>query len=191
MTIAHYLRASSKRHRLFAIGSTELRNEITHTCGDYVQWVAPSDAETVIVSRDPALDNAMLDCLASGGDMRVIATCRDQYFPNYNSIEMGPGPTIDRVEKALGRTAYVLGKPNPYVLTAVMGIPASEMSSTLIIGDSIEQDIALSQNAGAVSALLTSTSPTKITNTSSISSPKPDYIIQAIDELLTLLPESV
>ncbi|UUZ48669.1 HAD hydrolase-like protein [Massilia sp. B-10] len=68
-------------------------------------------------------------------------------FPNGERVDIGPGPTVELVESALGRAAHVLGKPNPYALTAVMGIPRGELAATLIIGDSLHQDIALANNS--------------------------------------------
>ncbi|UUZ54253.1 HAD hydrolase-like protein [Massilia sp. H-1] len=101
----------------------------------------------VVVSRARLLDRDTLDQLACNRGVRLLATCRDARFPNGERVDIGPGPTVELVESALGRAAHVLGKPNPYALTAVMGIPRGELAATLIIGDSLHQDIALANNA--------------------------------------------
>jgi ribonucleotide monophosphatase NagD (HAD superfamily) len=132
-----------------------------------------------VVSRDPGLDAATLEALAQARPELLIATCRDAHFPSARGLQVGPGPTVERVERALGRTSFVVGKPNPYVLGAVMGIPPAGLASTLVVGDSVEQDVALGRNAGAISVLLADPVPPH-------PAVIPDHAIRSLDELLTL-----
>lgn len=188
-TVAHYLRHGDAPQRLFSIGSDELRDEITRTAGAAIRWVGPAEANVVVVSRAPALDQDTLELLGGNAGIRLIATCRDSHFPNGNRIDIGPGPTVHLVEHLLGQVAYVLGKPNPYVLTAVMGIAPGEMAATLVIGDSLGQDIALANNAGAGSVLMVTSDarPAVAAREAQASLPRPDRRMRAIDELLYFL----
>lgn len=191
-TVAHYLRHGDTPRRLFAIGSDELRDEITRTGGNAIRWVGPDEAEVVVVSRDPTLDRTTLDLLGRNGGIHLIATCRDSRFPNGERIDIGPGPTVELVEHTLGQVAHVLGKPNQYVLTTVMGIASGEMAATLVIGDSLDQDIALANNVGAGSVLLLPPNAGRSAAAACATQadgafPRPDRVIRAIDELLDFL----
>jgi HAD superfamily hydrolase (TIGR01450 family) len=156
-TVGTYLAArpgAPTPRRVFVIGSEELRREITRVAGDAVRWSGPAEADVVVVSRAPDLAEATLDELRGNSAVRLVATCRDARFADGDRLVAGPGPTVERVEQALGKTAHVLGKPNHYVLTDVMGLRPRDIAETLVIGDSVDQDVMLARNAGARWALL-------------------------------------
>jgi arabinose operon protein AraL len=185
-TVAHYLRHVESPQRLFVIGSDELRQEITRVSGTAIFWSGPDEADVAVVSRDPSLGQAILEPLCRNEGVRLIATCRDSRFPNGDGLDIGPGPTVELVERTLGKTAKVLGKPNHYVLTAVMGLTPKELAATLVIGDSPDQDIALANRAGASSVLL-STPGSAVSRETDNSAPRPDRVIATLDELLEFL----
>jgi arabinose operon protein AraL len=184
ITVAHYLRASSGGRRLYLIGSDSLRTEIDSACGSSIQWVGPEKADTLIVGRAPSLDPDLLACLARVPDLRVIATSRDAHFPDGARLAVGPGATVSKVEQALGRLAWVIGKPNPYALTEVMGLDARQLANTVVVGDSLAQDIALCANSNAHSVLVHNDDAPPDT----AGSPwKPDHSIHALDQLFSIL----
>ena len=170
-TVCTYLKANALS-RVFVIGSDVLRKEVEHVA----ELCGPEEAEVVVVSRDPNLDHAALDAVRE--DVHLLATCRDARFADGDRLVPGPGPTVERVEQALGMTALVLGKPNPYVLTAVMGLSPRDIAETVVIGDSVDQDVQLARNAGARSLLLTGTTSPDSTSPGSI---------KALDEMLEVL----
>lgn len=183
-TVAHYMRHCDTPRSLFTIGSDALREELLRAGASPIRAAGPADADMVVVSRAPALDRDTLDQLACNRGVRLLATCRDARFPNGERVDIGPGPTVELVESALGRAAHVLGKPNPYALTAVMGIPRGELAATLIIGDSLHQDIALANNAGARSVLLAAPG-TAAGNY--VTGPCPSRVLHSLDALLEFL----
>lgn len=193
--VAHYLRASARPRRLHVIGSDSLREEIFQHCGDHVVWASPEETDTVVVSRDPALTDDLLARLARVPALELIATCRDAHFPVGTRVDTGPGPTVSRVEAALGRQAWVVGKPNTYVLTDVMALTPQILSDSVIVGDSLEQDVALCRSVGARSVLVLNESvearSVKANAGSQIDALyQPDHAITAIDQLLPLLKVS-
>ncbi|ERE04133.1 MULTISPECIES: HAD-IIA family hydrolase [Chromobacteriaceae] len=179
MTVAHYLRRCGRPRKLFVVGSDALRAELDAICGGLLSWAAPEEADTVVASRDPALDEETLRRLARAAQPQLIATCRDLGFPDGDGIHPGPGQTVARVEQALDAQALVLGKPNPYALASVMDLPAP-LSDCVVIGDSPLQDVALARNAGAKAVLVASGGDAP-------GGPEPDWRIDAIDQLLPLL----
>lgn len=181
-TAAHYVRHREPARTLFAVGSDQLREELA-CAASAGRLAGPAEADLVVVSRVSALDPATLAQLAGNRAMRLFATCRDARFPNGERIDIGPGPTVELVENALGRNACVLGKPNPYALGAVMGIAPADMGATLVIGDSLQQDIALANNAGARSVLLAAPGAPGAAWTLQ----RPDRVVDSIDALLEFL----
>lgn len=199
---AHYLRRrgdAGEVRRVWVIGSPALREEIRCGCGRAVEWAAvPEEADTVVVSRDPSLTDDLLARLANVASLDLIATCRDRQFPAGAGLETGPGPTVVRVEQALRRSAHVVGKPNPYVLTQVMGLGAELLPYTVVVGDSPEQDIALARRAGARSVLLAGPGPGSSPSAGAAPARDPapvasdpsheaDHTIRALDQLMSLL----
>ena len=186
-TVAHYLRSRAEPCRLFLIGSDGLRAEIEHSCGARVAWAAPEQADTVVISRDPSLDKKLLDRLAQASRPRLIATCRDRHFPNGVEVATGPGSTVRYVEQALGRNAWVIGKPNTYVLTEVMGLSAEQLANTIVIGDSLEQDVALCETIGARAVLVVNDPIPAGTESRGTSARHPHHPIRALDQLFSIL----
>lgn len=183
----HQRGAGGDKPRLHVIGSDQLRSEISAHCGDTVIWAdQPEEADTVVVSRDPTLSDALLRRLGKSESLELIATCRDRSFPNAGRVHTGPGPTVERVEQALGKRAHVIGKPNPYVLTHVMGLSQAVLPYTVVVGDSIDQDIALSKQGGTRSVLLAAGGSGE-TIDASPAALKADHTIHALDQLLSLL----
>jgi HAD superfamily hydrolase (TIGR01450 family) len=186
IAVARYLQSSASPIRLVVIGSQVLRDEISLLCGDRVIWAEPEEADTVVVSRDPSLTDEFLERINRSSSC-LIATCRDADFPMGTGRVQGPGPTVSRVEAALKSVAHVVGKPNRYVFTDVMGLTAEDLDRTVMIGDSMDQDIALANNAGIKSVLLLDGDA----RAASGSSWCPNHVILALDELLLLFQVTV
>lgn len=187
VVVAHFLRTSRVPIKLCIIGSANLRTEIIERCRDNVVLVPPEDADTVVISRDPSLNDEVLARLALASNPRLIATCRDLHFPNGSTVNTGPGPTVARVETALRREAWVIGKPNTYVLTHVMGLTPKTLAGTVVVGDSMDQDVELCKSAGSRSVLLLNAVDPANLESMPKSTWRPDHTIAAIDQLLSLL----
>ena len=169
--------------RLFAIGSDALREQVSRRLQSRAHWVAPEEADTVLVSRDPALCEDTLERLRRARAPLLLATCRDARFPSESCIDIGPGPTVDRVEAALGLPVQVVGKPDPFVLTQVLGIAPAQLRHTVVVGDSPEQDVALARRARARSVLLMAPGAKVPTGPET----RPDHAITALDALWSVL----
>lgn len=181
MAVARFLCASGGSYRLQVIGSPALRWVLESHCPGRVSLAGSGAADTLVVSRSHDLDDEVLERLAARPPARFLATSRDMQFRDQDGVAVGPGVTVSRVERALGRPAQVLGKPNPAVLTDLLGIPAGELRSTLVVGDSIEQDVALARGAGAQALLL----PDKAdTETAALARAQGVETMEALDELL-------
>lgn len=184
-TVATFLRSKARSLGLYVVGSPSLREEIQRVCGELIDWSSPEDADVIVVSRAPWLDEHLLKRLAANEHAIILATCRDGYFADGSGTHVGPGRTVTLVERAAERTAVVVGKPNPYVLTDVMNLNEQEIRRCLVVGDSIAQDVMLARNAQARSVFLSPSSDAP----ADASDAQPDFTIRRLNELLTVIKE--
>src|SRR5439155_6315225 len=115
-----------------------------------------SRAEVVIVAGTDQLDyedlrEAVL-ALARGADF--LATGREPTYPMPDGAWPGQGAILAAVEYASGKTAKIVGKPEPQLfLTALDRLGEGR---TLVVGDSLESDIAGAAKARLDAALVLS-----------------------------------
>ena len=72
---------------------------------------------------------------------RLIGTNPDFVLPTAQGILPGCGAMIAPIERATGRQAYFLGKPNPLMIGHALRCLGSSREETVFIGDSMETDI--------------------------------------------------
>jgi HAD superfamily hydrolase (TIGR01450 family) len=88
--------------------------------------------------------------LQRGADF--LATSRDPTYPMPDGFWPGTGAVLAAVETASGRTAAIVGKPEPQLfLTALERLGEG---STLVVGDRVESDIAAAMRAQLDGALV-------------------------------------
>ncbi|MFL5883755.1 MAG: HAD-IIA family hydrolase, partial [Thermoleophilaceae bacterium] len=115
-----------------------------------------SRAELVVVSATSVVDyddlrNATL-ALHRGADF--VATSRDPTYPMPEGPWPGAGAILAAVETATGRTAPIVGKPEPQLFfTAIDRLGDGR---TLVVGDRIDTDIVAAAAAHLDSALVLS-----------------------------------
>jgi len=148
---ARYVQRLQPRAKVFAVGSAALKEELLSAGLE-----ESTDAEYVVVGYDADL---ALPKLAEGtrrlldGAM-LIGTNADALLPTPQGRVPECGPILAFLEAASGQKATVVGKPNPFIIELGLlrlGLPKSE---TLIVGDTIETDIAAGLAAGIRTALV-------------------------------------
>ncbi len=72
---------------------------------------------------------------------RLIGTNPDLVLPTAQGILPGCGAMIAPIERATGRSAYFLGKPNPLMIRHALRSLGTSREETVFIGDSMETDI--------------------------------------------------
>jgi ribonucleotide monophosphatase NagD (HAD superfamily) len=90
--------------------------------------------------------------------------------------------TPSALERGLHKVEQVYGKPSPLMAQAAMAIVGTAPEESLMVGDRLETDILMGQQAGMATALpLTgATSPAKL----ACSDVQPDYVLERLDHLL-------
>ena len=91
-----------------------------------------------------------LQCFLNGA--AFIATNRDGTYPREGGrLEPGAGCMVAALEAAAGRAPFVIGKPEPFLVTKLMEHAGAGPHETLMIGDRYETDIEAAQRAGCLS----------------------------------------
>ena len=115
-----------------------------------------SRAEVVVVAgtTDLVYDDLRnaVQAVLRGADL--LATARDPTYPQPDGLWPGTGAILAAVEYATGRTAEIVGKPEPQLfLTALDRLGEGR---TLVVGDRVGSDLAAAAAAGLDAALVLS-----------------------------------
>jgi HAD superfamily hydrolase (TIGR01450 family) len=142
-----------------------------------------SRAEVVVVAgtTDLVYDDLRhaIQAVLRGADL--LATARDPTYPQPDGLWPGTGSILAAVEYGSGRTAEIVGKPEPQLfLTALDRLGDG---STLVVGDRVGSDLAAATAAGLDAALVFSDG----TDRAALDGfePQPVATAQTLAELLT------
>jgi ribonucleotide monophosphatase NagD (HAD superfamily) len=171
---------------LFVLGEPALLAEL---CAAGFRLSERADEiEFVVASFDRTFDYRKLqiafDALRAGA--RFIATNADRYCPSPTGGLPDAAAVIGAIEGCTGkRVEVVVGKPSPITARAILDrlqLPAAEC---IIVGDRLETDVRMGQEAGMATAVVLTgvTTPEQL----AASDIQPDYVLRWLDELL---PES-
>ncbi|MGI8660021.1 MAG: HAD-IIA family hydrolase [Thermoleophilaceae bacterium] len=158
--LAHLLAETRSGRTAFVIGSQVTHD---HVVGAGLRVLNGTDlasrASVVVVSGSDRFgyDDLRVAALAArrGGDL--LATGRDPTMPRPDGPWPGTGALLAAVETASGRTATIVGKPQPQLFyTALDRLGAGR---TLVIGDRLDTDVAGAAAAGLDAALVNSGDP--------------------------------
>lgn len=146
--------------RVWVVGSDGLKSEIASQ-GIQIARTATEPCGFLLVGfdRDFSYDKicASLDVLSNGACF--IACNHDARFPVPNGgYQPGCGSMVAAIEAAWGKKSdYEAGKPNPILLELVAAEAGLQPGEILVVGDSLESDIAMANQAGAPSVWITTT----------------------------------
>jgi phosphoglycolate/pyridoxal phosphate phosphatase family enzyme len=168
---------------LFVIGEPPLLAEL-RAAGFHLTEQA-AEVEFVVASFDRAFDYRKLQIAfdAIRARARFVATNADRYCPTPTGGLPDAAAIIGAIEGCTGKSVeVVVGKPSPITARAILDrlqLPASEC---IIVGDRLETDILMGQEAGmATGVVLTGVTTPALLAASEI---QPDYVLHRLDELL-------
>jgi phosphoglycolate/pyridoxal phosphate phosphatase family enzyme len=145
---------------------------------------AVADFVVVGLDRDFTYEKlrvGLQNILAGAG---LIATNTDPVLPVEHGFLPGAGAIVRALETASGRSAFVIGKPNPPMMDAVIDhlrLPAHECT---LVGDRLETDILAGSRYGMKTVLVLSGVATE--ESVRQSRIKPDAVIESIAEMREL-----
>ena len=99
-------------------------------------------------------------------------------------LELNVGSWVGMLEKASGVQATYIGKPNPYMFELAVRTMGLDKSEIIMVGDRVSTDVKGAQDFG-IRALLVKTGEFRQEDLDG--SVKPDYILDSMQDLLTIL----
>lgn len=168
----------------YVIGGRGLEEEIAATGLLLLRGEEAREAGFVIVGWDTDLtyDKLRLACLALHRGAVFIGTNPDATFPSPEGLWPGAGAIIAALERAAGREALVVGKPNLYMMQVALNRVGGIADRTLMIGDRLDTDIMGGWRAGMDTCLVL----TGVTKREDLEGrhPQPDLVVENLRELL-------
>lgn len=129
-----------------------------------------------LVYRD--LRDASL-AVRNGADF--LAAGRDPTYPTESGLWPGTGAILAAVERASGREAKVIGKPEPQLFRTALERLGS--GRTLVVGDRLDADVAAAARAGLDAALVL-TGGTSAEEAEAAGEPRPLTVAASLAELV-------
>jgi arabinose operon protein AraL len=203
--LGHHLARHLSDLRYYVVGEEKLRVDLRshglHVLDEFAdqnppqdskEVIDPSGIDAVIIAFDRTLDyrklNTAYQALVNGA--RFFATNADKTCPMPGLVPGSgipdAGATIAALEYLTGRQLELLaGKPSPIIMQValdLLGVPAERC---MMIGDRLETDILMGQQAGMATAAVLTGAATRA-DIAEMENP-PDYVIENIGGLLNLI----
>lgn len=138
--------------RVFAIGEEGLFTALAEK--DIAN--RESDVTHVVVGLDRAVNYDKLKMAARliMGGARFVGTNSDPTIPVENGFDPGCGSLLAALEAATGKTAFIIGKPQPVIFQQAATRMKISLDQLTMIGDRLDTDIAGADAAGIHSVLV-------------------------------------
>src|SRR4051794_25519564 len=153
----HLLAETRRGRTAFVIGTEPMHKHVTDAGLRVLNNTdLASRAEVVVVAgtEDLVYDDLKQASLAIRRGADFLATGRDPTYPQPDGLWPGTGAIVAAVEYATGRSAQIVGKPEPQLfLTALDRLGDG---STLVVGDRLDADVAAAARAHLDAALVLS-----------------------------------
>ena len=195
--LGYHLAQTEPNLRLYVIGEENLRTELRgHGLTivdefydqDAKEVLKPHGIDAVVVAFDRTLDyrklNTAYQALRQGA--RFFATNADKTCPMPGGALPDAGATIVALEHLTGRTLELLaGKPSTLITQVALSQLGLPPERCMMVGDRLETDIYMGQQAGMVTAV-TLTGVATRADVAQMATP-PDYVIENLGELPVLI----
>jgi glycerol-1-phosphatase len=140
--VQHLLAETRSGRTAFVIGTAPLRRHVANAGLRLLNGTdLASRAEVVVVAgtEDLVYDDLRQASLAIRRGADFLATGRDPTYPQPDGLWPGTGAIVAAVEYATGRTANVVGKPQPQLLKTALDRLGD--GRTLVVGDRVDTDL--------------------------------------------------
>ena len=180
-----HLLADTRRGRTtFVIGTEPFHRHVADAgCRIMNGTDLASRADVVVVAGTEDLVYADLRdavlALRRGADF--LATSRDPTYPMPDGLWPGTGALVAAVEVGAGRSAAIVGKPEPQLFYTALDRLGE--GRTLVVGDRLDADVAAAAKAGLDSALVLTGGTTR-EEAEAAEDPRPTTIAASLAELV-------
>jgi HAD superfamily hydrolase (TIGR01450 family) len=153
--VQHLLAETRSGRTAFVVGTGALRRHVADAGLRLLNGTdLASRAEVVVVggTEDLVYEDLRNATLAVNRGAELIATGRDPIYPQPDGDWPGTGAILAAVEYATGKTAQIVGKPEPQLfLTALDRLGGGR---TLVVGDRLDADVAAAARVPLDAALV-------------------------------------
>lgn len=183
MVMVSFLKATLPKARLFVVGEAALMQDLRDAGFTLVDQAKDTDA--VIASFDRTFEYRKLqvsfDAIRAGA--RFFATNGDRYCPVPGGGEPDCAAIIAAIEACTDtKCEAVVGKPSRHTIDAILGLVKLPAGDCIMIGDRLETDVKMGNDAGMASALtMTGATTREMLARSPIT---PSYVIDGLVDLL-------
>ena len=170
----HLLAETRSGRTAFVIGTEALRKHVADAgCKVLNGTDLASRAEVVVVGGTEQLvyDDLRNAALAVRRGADFLATARDPTYPQPDGLWPGTGAILAAVEVASGRTAEIVGKPEPQLLLTALDRLGE--GRTLVVGDRIDTDLGAPRRPASTRRSCSRAAPGARTSTGSSRPPWP------------------
>jgi HAD superfamily hydrolase (TIGR01450 family) len=153
--LQHLLAETRSGRTAFVIGTAPLRRHVADAGLKLLNGTdLASRAELVVVAGTDKLvyEDLRLATLAVRRGADFLATGRDPTYPQPDGLWPGTGAILAAVEYASGRTAEIVGKPQPQLFYTALDRLGD--GRTLVVGDRVDTDLAAAAAARLDAALV-------------------------------------
>ncbi|OJX38193.1 MAG: HAD family hydrolase [Chloroflexi bacterium 44-23] len=154
MATARFVHSQHPQGKAFVIGESGLTTAL-HDQGYIITEHNPDYVilgETEMMNQD-AFTKAIRLVAAN---TRFIATNPDASGPSEKGIIPGAGAIAALIEKASGKNAFYIGKPNPLMMRSAINFLGVHSENTIMVGDRMDTDIAAGVQSGMETILVLS-----------------------------------
>jgi NagD protein len=152
LATAEFVRRQRPHGTAFVIGEGGLLNALNEV--DYA--ISKDHPDYVIVGEGRVLNFELVEqahrCIAAGASL--ISTNSDTWCPTDSGPRPGCGAIVALLEAATGKSAYHVGKPNPFMMRAARKRIGLSTDEVIMIGDTMETDIRGATDLGFRSILV-------------------------------------
>ncbi len=176
---ASFLESQKKGGNVYVVGGGGLISEI-YKAGFSV---SEQNCDYVVVGKTTTYNYEMLrkavNLISKGA--KFIATNPDVVDPTEAGIEPACGSLLAPIETATGQKPYVVGKPNPLMMTIALKKLGAHPEETVMVGDRMDTDIVAGMEAGMRTCLVLS----GVSDRATIDRfpYRPDYVFNHVGEI--------
>jgi HAD superfamily hydrolase (TIGR01458 family) len=181
VAVAARLLGSAPEARVLAVAAEPVRRLLAD------RLAGPGEAVTHVLVADPSYGATYDDLDAAfravRGGAELVATQVNRVAHRDDGEHLDTGGWVRLLEYATGRTARVLGKPSPEFFTTPLDALGRGPGTALVVGDSLESDIAGGRAAGAATVLVRTGKDDRAPGQGA----EPDAVIDSVADLPDLL----
>ena len=185
--LQHLLAETRRDRTAFVIGSPALHE---HVAAAGVRILNGTDldsrAELVVVGGTEHVDyeDLRIASLAVQRGAELLGTSRDPTYPMPDGLWPGTGALLAAIETTTGRTASIVGKPEPQLF--VTALDRLGGGRTLVVGDRLDADVGAAARARLDAALVLSGGTTREQADAELAAggPKPVAVADTLADLV-------